>query len=79
MVDTNYIGNIVKILESPNQIFFNKNIPVLKFRAQLPQNRNNRIVNLIIWGNLALDVSEYYKINDYIMIEGYLSFSKNYF
>jgi hypothetical protein len=28
---------------------------------------------LIFWGNLARDVSSYYQINDYIMVEGYLS------
>jgi hypothetical protein len=79
MVDTNYIGSIVKILESPNQIFFNNTIPVAKFRVQLPQIRNSRIVNLTFWGNLARDVSNYYQTNDYIMIEGYLSLSNKHF
>ena len=31
------------------------------------------IVDLRFWGNLAGDVGTYYKINDYILIEGYLS------
>ena len=73
MGDTNYIGGIVKIVESPNQKLFNNNIPITKFRAQLPQVRNNTIVTLSFWGNLANDVANYYKINDYIIIEGYLS------
>lgn len=73
MVDTNYIGSIVKILETPNQTVFNNNIPVTQFRAKLPQFKNNTIVNLTFWGNLALDVANYYNINDYILIEGYLS------
>ena len=73
MVDTNYIGSIVKILENPNQTIFNNTIPVTKFRVQLPQLRNNTIVTLTFWGNLARDVANYYKINDYILIEGYLS------
>jgi hypothetical protein len=64
---------MVKILENPNQITFNNTIPVTKFRVQLPQFRNNTIVNLTFWGNLACDVANYYKINDYILIEGYLS------
>ena len=75
MVDTNYIGSIVKILESPNQTFFNNTIPITKFRVQLPQIRKSRIINLIFWGDLARDVNNYYQINDYIMIEGYLSFN----
>ena len=73
MVDTNYIGSIVKILENPNQTTFNNTIPVTKFRVQFPQLRNNTIVTLTFWGNLARDVANYYKINDYILIEGYLS------
>ena len=73
MNDTNYVGGIVKILETPKQKFFNKNIAVTKFRAQLPQVRNTRIVSLTFWGNLATDVASYYKTNDYILVEGYLS------
>ena len=78
MVDTNYISSIVKILEPPNKIIFNNTILVTKFRAQFPQIENSRIVNLIFWGNLATDISNYYQINDYIMIEGYLSLNIKY-
>jgi len=73
MADTNYIGSIVKILENPTQIFLDDNISFTKFRVQLPQIRNKRIINLVFWGNLASDVANYYKINDYIIIEGYIS------
>jgi len=79
MVDTNYISSIVKILESPNTILFNNTILVTKFRVQFPQTRNSRIVNLIVWGNLASDITNYYQINDYILIEGYLSLSTKHF
>jgi single-stranded DNA-binding protein len=73
MSDTNYIGGIVRILEVPKQRFLNNTSAVTEFRAQLPQVRNTTIVHLIFWGNLARDVATYYKINDYILIEGYLS------
>jgi single-stranded DNA-binding protein len=73
MSDTNYIGGIVKILEVPKQKFLNNTTAVTEFRVQLPQVRNTTIVHLIFWGNLARDVATYYKINDYILIEGYLS------
>lgn len=76
MQDINYFTGIVKILENPIQKFSKNNILVTEFRAQLPQFRNARIINLIIWGNLAHDVFNYYKMNDYIIIEGYLSLSK---
>lgn len=76
MSDTNYIAGIVKILESPNsrkKLNFSNNISKTQFRAQFPQFRNTRLVNLVFWGNLANDVGNYYKVNDYIIVEGYLS------
>ncbi len=73
MSNTNSIGGVVKILEVPNQKTLNNNISVTQFRAQFPQARQNCIIYLKFWGNLAQDVATYYKINDYILIEGYLS------
>lgn len=74
MVNTNYIGSIVRILEIPVQKVVDKQILTTQFRVQLPQIRNNRIIRLVFWGSLARDVTNYYQVNDYIMIEGYLSF-----
>jgi len=73
MADTNYVGSIVKILEKPKQKLVKDKFITTQFRVQLPQLRNTRIVNLVFWGNLAKDVANYYQVNDYIMIEGYLS------
>jgi single-stranded DNA-binding protein len=73
MVDTNYVGSLVKIIETPINKVLNEQISTTQFRVQLPQVRKNRIINLIFWGSLARDVAKYYQINDYIMIEGYLS------
>jgi len=73
MGDTNFIGSIVKILETPKQTLVNDTIFVTHFRVQFPQVRNNSIVHLKFWGNLARDVAKYYQTNDYILIEGYIS------
>lgn len=73
MNDTNYIGGIIKILELPKQRILKNNILVTQFRAQIPQLRNTRIVTLTFWGNLARDVTTYYKTNDYLIVEGYIS------
>jgi len=73
MTDMNSIGGVVKILETPNQKIINTNIYSTYFRAQFPQVRTNCIVHLQFWGDLARDVPTYYKVNDYILIEGYLS------
>lgn len=71
MSEMNFISGIVKILELPKQkSFFNK-ILMTQVRVQFPQIRNKLVVNLIFWGNLAHDIVTYYKINDYILIEGY--------
>ena len=76
MGDTNYIGAIVKILESPKNRTLKNKISITKFRAQLPQIRGTRIVEIIVWGNLANDVAKYYNHNDYILVEGYISLNK---
>ena len=73
MNDTNYIGGVVKILETPKQKMLKNSILLTKFRAQIPQLRDTRIVHLTVWGNLARDIKTYYNMNDYLIIEGYLS------
>jgi len=78
MSDTNQIGAIVKILESPKTKIVKNKISITQFRAQLPQIRQTRVVEIIVWGNLANDIAKYYKINDYILVEGYLSLRKIY-
>jgi hypothetical protein len=79
MTDMNSIGAIVKILEPPKQKVINK-ILVIKFRAQLPQvrkTRKSRIVRVVICGKLASSFLNYYKVNDSILIEGYVSLRDN--
>ena len=73
MSDTNSISGVVKILETPKQQIINNNILVTRFRVQFPQVRKNCIVHLKFWGNLARDVATCYKIDDYILIEGYIA------
>lgn len=73
MADTNYLGTIVKILEKPIQTIINDKVLKTECRAQLAQVRNTRIINLVFWGNLSNDSVNSYQVNDYIMIEGYVS------
>jgi hypothetical protein len=70
--DTNFIGSIVKILEPPNQKSLANNLLITTFRVQFPQVRENSIVSLKFFGNIGKDIIKYYKVNDYILIEGYL-------
>ena len=73
MSNTNYVAAIVKILEVPKKKVIKNNISVTKFRCQLPQIRQTRVVTLTCWGKLSEDILTYYSINDYILVEGYLS------
>jgi hypothetical protein len=73
MDQTNYIVGIVKILEIPKEKTINNETSLVKIRVQLSQIRNPKIVTLIFWDNLAHDVVNYYKVNDYLIIEGFLS------
>lgn len=76
MGDTNYFSGIVKILENPIQSFINDKTLTTTFRVEIPQIRQNKIVSLVFWGNLANEVKNYYQVNDYILIEGYTSIEK---
>ena len=73
MTNTNYFSGIVKILETPQEYFVNQQIQVTKFRVEISQRRKNTIIYLLFWGNLGHEVKKFYKINDYILIEGYSS------
>ena len=77
MADTNYFSGTVKILEKSVQNVNNKKITKSEIRGEIYQTRQNKIISLIFWGNLAYDVMSYYQINDYILIEGYTSLKKN--
>ena len=78
----NYITCIVQILEIPVIQLYDNTIEKVQFRVQLPYVRNKGqsqkspiLVNSVIWGNLAYDIVNYYHINDYALIEGYISTS----
>jgi len=76
MGDTNYFSGIVKLLEHPIQKLTKQKILTTQIWVELPQFRHNRKILLIFWGNLGNDVKNFYQINDYIFIEGYISIKK---
>ena len=73
MTGTNLVSGVVKILETPRQTLVNKTVSITEFRVQVPQFKNSQIIDVVFWDNLGKDVMSYYKLNDYIIIEGYLS------
>lgn len=72
----NYISCIIRIIEIPRRKFTYNKIPVIKFKVEIVGTRYNQInsiVNAKIWGKLAYELINYYRINEYLLIEGYLS------
>jgi len=66
---------MIKIIEKPEQSFFDNDISVTEMIAKFYQFRDNsyNICKISIWGNLSYDVMQYYQINDYLIVEGYIS------
>jgi len=73
MANTNYFSGIVKILETPKQSYTNKQTPLTQFRVEIPQKRKSTLGSLLVWGPLGHDIKKFYKVDDYILIEGYSS------
>ena len=76
----NYSIFIVKIIQNPEQSFFEDDTSVTEVLVQFPQflNKNySDMFKISVWGNLAHDVAQYYKIGDYLSIEGSLSLRVN--
>lgn len=77
MGDTNYFSGIVKLLENPVQSFIKNQTLTTTCQVEIPQIRQNKSIILVFWGNLAQEVKNYYQVNDYILIEGYISIKEN--
>ena len=78
----NYVNFIVKIIEKPEQSFFKDNICLTEIFVKLCHTKKNQLnipLRLSIWGNLGYEIMQYYQINDYIIIEGYISLRENIF
>lgn len=76
----NYSIFIVKIIQKPQQSFFEDDTSVTEVLVQFPHYLNKNYLNtfqISVWGNLAYDLMQYYKINDYLIIEGFFSLRDN--
>jgi len=76
----NYCTFIVKILKKPEKSYFENDVCVSKLPVKFYQFKNlsdqYQCLNLSFWGNLANDIVEYYQVNDYVIIEGYIHLNK---
>ena len=76
MGNTNYFCSIVKILENPVQVKINDKISITTFRTELFQIRSNcinQIIFLVFLGKKSDKIKKYCRVNNYILVEGYLS------
>lgn len=76
MGDTNYFSGTVKILGNPMQKLIEGKILITRIWVEIPQLRQNKIVLMVFWGNLGDEVKHIYQVNDYLLIEGYISIKK---
>ena len=72
---------MIKIIGEPQQSFFDNDISVTEILARFYQFRENsyNICKIVIWGSLSYDVMQYYQLNDYLIVEGYISQRKSNF
>ena len=76
MGDTNYFSGTVKILENPVQKLVNGKTVMTTVRVEIPQIRQNKLVSLVSWGTLATKIKKFYQLQDYLVVEGYISINK---
>ena len=66
---------MARLFETPSLKLYKNEIPWIKLKIEIAQVRNRsseRIIEAIIWGDLAYDLIKYYRLNDYVLVEGYL-------
>tara|TARA_B100000780_G_scaffold11187_1_gene7698 strand:- start:1495 stop:1800 length:306 start_codon:yes stop_codon:yes gene_type:complete len=72
----NYGIFLIKIIKKPQQNCFDGEITVTEIIGEFYPTQNSTFetkITLLIWGNSTYDTVKYYKENDYIIVEGYLS------
>ena len=79
----NYNFFLVKIISKPEQSFFKEDKALTEVMVKyIPISKKSNCIdtfNLSIWGTLSYDIVKYYNINDYILVEGFISIRDNNF
>lgn len=75
MGNTNYISSIVKVLEEP-KLKLTEMGETIEMRVQFPRtsNKNTKsFITLVFYDSSSELTLQYYKPNDFMLVEGYLS------
>jgi hypothetical protein len=74
---------IVTLAENPIEEFYKTQIKLLEvpanFNYLLKEKIFNETVNLLIWGDQANDVLKYYRKDDYVVVEGFITASSEFY
>ena len=74
---------LVKIISKPEQSFFKEEKALTEVMVKyIPISKKSNCIdtfNLSIWGTLSYDIVKYYNINDYVLVEGFISIRDNNF
>ena len=77
----NYSFFLVKIISKPEQSFFKEEKAIAEVIVKyIPVSKKFNSVdtfNISVWGTLSYDIVKYYNINDYILVEGFISIRNN--
>lgn len=67
---------VIKVLEKPIHLVY-KEYEAIEIKVQFPvirQKDSRSELTLIIWGDYRKDFLKYYKVQDYLIVEGTLTF-----
>ena len=77
----NYSFFLVKIISKPEQSFFKEEKAIAEVIVKyIPVSKKFNSVdtfNISVWGTLSYDIVKYYNINDYVLVEGFISIRNN--
>jgi hypothetical protein len=73
MANTNYLTSTVLLLEAPNLEWKQDRLIKMELRAVLPERKENKLVHLVVWGELGNRNLEMFKPYQYLLLEGFLS------
>lgn len=68
---------LVKIISSPEQRTITGDISFVEAKIKFPKIRKKKgfeQFKLVLWGKLGKDFVKYYRVGDYIIVQGILSF-----
>jgi single-stranded DNA-binding protein len=76
----NYCIFLGKIIVKPQPSLFENDISLVEATIQFPNRWEKKSfdqLRIAVWGNLGKDLLKYYKVGDYILLEGSLSLRKS--